>query len=243
MKQVEQVIHAMVNNGGYATLGHLYCNVDITQWGTKTPFASIRRIVQDKRHFFKIRPGLWGLNDYKQEVLAKFDLQNSKTVNDIQIFNHTYYQGLIVEIGNLKGYETYIPLQDQNKQFLQTPLKNISNLNTIYQFTYPHVVKRASGVDVTWFNQRKFPNAFFEVEHSTDFQNSLSKFSDLQDFNARFFIVSAEKKRSRFEWIMENYSLYESIKNYVEFVDYDYIAKLHAKTCEIVSLQQEKIAL
>jgi hypothetical protein len=31
----------MENNGGYATLGYLYQNVDVKDWKTKTPFASI----------------------------------------------------------------------------------------------------------------------------------------------------------------------------------------------------------
>ncbi len=33
-------------------------------------------------------------------------------------------------------------------------------------------------------------HSFFEVEHSTDIQNSLLKFCDLQDFNARMVIVA-----------------------------------------------------
>ncbi len=61
MKQHEAVIEIMTANGGYATLGHLYSEalkVPGVKWNTKTPFASIRRIVQDGRFFFKIRPGL-----------------------------------------------------------------------------------------------------------------------------------------------------------------------------------------
>ena len=72
MKQSKQVIRAMENNGGYATLGYLYQNVNVQYWKTKTPFASIRRIVQDSRFFFKIRPGLWALNDHRDKVLEKY---------------------------------------------------------------------------------------------------------------------------------------------------------------------------
>ena len=71
MKQYEHVIKVMEHNGGYATLGYLYQNVNVNDWGTKTPFASIRRIVQDSRFFFKIRPDLWALNDYKENVLGR----------------------------------------------------------------------------------------------------------------------------------------------------------------------------
>ena len=56
MKQHEAVIQVMKENGGFATLGYLYQNVLKIKdciWETKTPFATIRRIVQDDRFFFK----------------------------------------------------------------------------------------------------------------------------------------------------------------------------------------------
>lgn len=34
------------------------------------------------------------------------------------------------------------------------------------------------------------PHSFFEIEHSTDIQNSLLKFNDLQDFYVRMVIVA-----------------------------------------------------
>ena len=60
MKQYEAVTKVMEENGGFATLGCLYQNVlkvPNCEWKTKTRFASIRRIVQDERFFFKIKPG------------------------------------------------------------------------------------------------------------------------------------------------------------------------------------------
>jgi hypothetical protein len=60
MKQYEAVMKVMEENGGYATLKHLYENVlkvSEVEWKTKSPFASMRRIVQDNRFFFKIHQG------------------------------------------------------------------------------------------------------------------------------------------------------------------------------------------
>lgn len=83
MPQVEQVIKIMETNGGYATLGFLYQNVDVSKWKTQTPYASIRRIVKDERYFFKIKPRLWALNEYKEEVLKnlKFKVVLTKMKN------------------------------------------------------------------------------------------------------------------------------------------------------------------
>ncbi|MFQ6610335.1 MAG: hypothetical protein ACE5D7_05980, partial [Fidelibacterota bacterium] len=188
MTQTKQIIEVMKNNGGYATLGFLYQNVKTKNWKTKTPFASIRRIVQDNRYFFKIRPGLWALNSFRKQIAKKFEIDGSQQKESE--FTHYYYQGLILEIGNLKGFNTYIPPQDKNKIFLDKTLSDLSTTNEIYKFTYDGIVKRAKTVDVIWFNKRNLPSYFFEVEHSTDFQNSLLKYFDLQDFHSKFFIIS-----------------------------------------------------
>jgi hypothetical protein len=233
MKQFEQVILAMRNNGGYATLGFLNQHVDVSKWATKTPFASIRRIVQDERLFFKIRPGLWALKECRNDILAKFDIEESKKKVD---FSHTYFQGLLLEIGNLKGLNTYVTPQDKNKKFLNSKsLGEISSVKQIFEFTFDHIVDRAKTVDVIWFNNRNFPDSFFEVEHSTDIQNSLLKFNELQDFNARFYIVSAVERKREFESKI-SYSAFNAIQDRVEFRDYEFIARLHTKSCELSSV-------
>lgn len=64
MKQHEAVIQTLEKLGGQATLGQLYqevMKIKDCEWKTKTPFASIRRIVQVNTEIFKVRPGLWAL--------------------------------------------------------------------------------------------------------------------------------------------------------------------------------------
>lgn len=119
MRQYEAVIKIMEENGGYATLSYLYekvLKVPNVIWKTKTPFATIRRIVQDDRFFFKIKPGLWALKNYRDklpnEILSL--IEEDKKVEEEGDFTHSYYQGMIVEIGNIKGFKTYVPPQDKN---------------------------------------------------------------------------------------------------------------------------------
>lgn len=233
MTQTEQVINVMEENNGFATLGFLYQNVKTNNWKTKSPFASIRRIVQDDRYFFKIRPGLWALNSFRKEIEVKFKI--NKVEKNEKEFTHYYYQGLILEIGNLRGYNTYIPPQDKNKIFLDKKLSQLSSVNEIYNFTYQEIIKRAKTIDVIWFNNRKLPSYFFEIEHSTDFQNSLLKFYDLQDFHSEFYIVSNIKRQREFLDKI-NLSAFEKIKNRVKFVDYNFISNFHSKSFELNSL-------
>ena len=87
--QEQQVIDVLRQIGGYATLGDLYRLVDTKSWATKTPNESIRRIVQQSEEIFKIQPGLWALEDCREEVMRKFDLLPNEKQCEEQ-FTHGY---------------------------------------------------------------------------------------------------------------------------------------------------------
>lgn len=234
MKQYEAVIEVMKNKGGYATLGELYKEVfklQGVQWASQTPFASIRRIVQDERFFFKIKPGLWALKTHKEQVLKLFEIGKKQSPAE-KDFSHTYYQGLLVEIGNLKKYQTFVPAQDRNRRYLDKPLKDIATIDQFFNFSYDHIVGRASTIDVSWFNDRKLPHAFFEIEHSTDFKNSLLKFVELQDFNVEFRLVADKLKEKQCRSTL-TMSAFKTIAHRVKFLPYDVVAELHIKTVEL----------
>ena len=112
MNQKECVVEALASLGSMATLFDLYHKTDVSTWGSKTPFASIRRIVQTNKEFYKVRAGLWGLCDFRDKNLAKTG--DSKSEQN-EKFTHSYFQGVIVEIGNLRHFQTFIPAQDKNK--------------------------------------------------------------------------------------------------------------------------------
>lgn len=238
MKQHEQVIKVMEKMGGIATLGQLYQNVDVSNWGTKTPFASIRRIVQDERFFFKIKPGLWALKKYENEILKKYPVSKKSPKSKVDEFNHTYYQGLLVEIGNLEGFQTFIPYQDKNKIYLSKPLKEYAKLERIYNFTYDKVVRRTVTIDVSWFNERSYPDSVFEVEYSTDIDKSLLKFLELQDFYVKFNIVADNARRREFESKISS-STFDPIRKRVSFIDYEKLSRYHSKVFEYYSIKNQ----
>ena len=241
MKQYEAVIKVMEDNSGYATLGLLNQNVlkvEGCKWKTRTPFASIRRIVQDERFFFKIRPGLWALKAYKDklplEILPVKDQPKAKR----EEYNHTYYQGLLVELGNFKRYKTFVPSQDKNKLYLGKKLSELATVSNIYEFSYERIVRTTQTIDVTWFNERDFPASFFEVEHSAPILNSLLKFVALQDFYTDFRIVADEVRRKEFQAKLSLVA-FKPISKRVEFCSYDAVAELHSKTSEFISIESK----
>jgi hypothetical protein len=238
MKQHEAVIQAMKENGGYATLGQLYQSVPKIpdcKWKTKTPFASIRRIVQTHDDFFKVRPGLWALTSERAKILVLFsdDISSPKK----REYTHYFFQGLVVEIGNLKGYQTFVPFQDKNKPIAQRRLGEIATLSGFYNFTYDEILRRAQTIDVTWFNSRKYPDAFFEIEHSTDIYNSLLKFVEFQDFRIDFYVVADNLRRAEFENKI-TFNAFTPIKPFVKFLDYDEVSELHTKISASVLAEQ-----
>lgn len=227
--QTQQVIDTLRKCGGYATLGNLYHLVDTKSWSTKTPNESIRRIVQQSEDIFKIQPGLWALEECREEVMRKFDIQ-PREAKSVELFTHGYYQGLIIEIGNMKHYTTYVPAQDQNRKFLEKNLKEICSTIHIPNFSYENLTDRARTVDVIWFNERKMPNSFFEVEHSTDIQNSVTKFCDLQDFNSRFLIVAPRNRKEQFDKVMSR-TAFKDVRERVKFHSYESILRQYELMC------------
>jgi hypothetical protein len=239
MYQYQAVGHVMQENGGYATLKHLYQHaphVEGSEWKTKTPNASIRRIVQRRDLFFKIRPGLWALEDQREE-LPEHVYDESATAEVQEQYTHWYFQGLLTEVGNMRRAETWVPSQDKNRAFLDRTLADVRSLERIPEFGYENVVKRAQTVDVVWFNERQMPDCLFEVEFSTDFQNSLHKFLDLQDYYANFVIVADETRKRQFEKRISQ-SGFGPIRDRVDFFNFDKVSQLHAATEQTDELAQ-----
>ena len=128
-----------------------------------------------------------------------------------------------------------------NRLFLNEKLATLSTLDVLPGYSYPSIVKRSSTVDVIWLNEREMPHSFFEVEHSTDIQNSLVKFNDLQDFYARMIIV-ADKMRKQ-EYLQKiKYSSFANLnkENRVSFLDYETVNKQYET---IIEQQQYEIIL
>ena len=147
--------------------------------------------------------------------------EENKDSEEVKQFNHSYYQGLLLTIGNFRNLKTFVPNQDQNKLYGKQKLGDLRTLQVLPNFSYNNFVHRSSTIDVIWFNERNMPDSFFEVEHSTDIQNSLLKFNDLRDFYVRMVIVADERRKQ--EYLSKiNYSSFEILnkEKRVHFLSY-----------------------
>jgi DNA adenine methylase Dam len=235
MNQREAVVEAMKANGGYAMLGHLYkeaLKIPGVEWGTKTPFKSINRIVQNERYFFRIRPGLWALLEAKDKLPPDIS-KKAKPESD-----HTYYQGLLVELGNLRKQQTFVPAQDRGRKFLGKPLGDVATVEKIYRFTYDEIVRRAATVDVVWFSERKFPAEFIEVENTTDIGSKFHKFLDFDVFTTKFRIVAPNARQEEFKSRLKQ-PVFKSIAGRTRFTSYETVADLHIKASAMAAMEAQ----
>lgn len=129
-----------------------------------------------------------------------------------------------MEIGKYEHQKTYIPAQDKNRKYMGHILSEITDTTELPQFTYDNLLRKARTVDVIWFNEREMPAAFYEVEHTTDIKNSLSKFYELQDFHAGFYIVADKQREKEFEDKL-HVSMFQPIEKRVEFLDYERVVR------------------
>ena len=70
------------------------------------------------------------------------------------------------------------------------------------------------------------PSNFYEVEHTTDIKNSLSKFYELQDFYADFHIVANASRKKESEDKL-HVSMFGPIEKRVKFVDYMRVVNMY----------------
>lgn len=244
MKQSEAVIQTLERLGGVATLGQLnqeVFKIKECEWKTKTPFASIRRIVQENENIYTIKAGLWALKSFQKELEQKgiiVETEKNKDSKEVIEFNHSYYQGLLLTIGNTNGFGTYVPSQDKNKKFVNGTLGDLRTIQQIPNYSYNNFVQRSSTIDVIWFNEREMPDSFFEVEHSTDIYNSLGKYVDLQDFYTKMYIVADVKRKAEYEHKIKSGS-YDKIRKEqrVKFLSYDDLEKQYKQTIDLQSVQ------
>ena len=223
----EAIEMAIVELGYIATLKDIYQLAPKYKgsFNGKTPNNTINERVQRNDNFIKLKPGLYGLKNHLDKLPDEFNPNVEKTEADEIIITHSYMQGLLLEIGNMQGYKTFTP--DKSGLFVKKKLDEIMGIKEVPKFTFDKIIQTTKYIDVIWFNERNFPYQVFEVEHSTNFINSLVKFTDLQEFRVKMTIVAPER-RKKFEQEKNRFA-FEAISDRVEFYSYDQVEKEYKK--------------
>lgn len=192
----EAIEKVMLANGYFASLQHIYKEFPNYRALTgKTPFKTIQERVQRDSRFTRIGVGVYGLTEFLHKI-QKAEMPKKK--KERIEFQHSRIQGMLLEIGEQRQYGTYTP--DKRKTFDGKMLGLIASIIECPRFTFSHIIEESvKFIDVVWFNQRKFPSHVFEIEHSTNFRDALIRFTELQDFTTKFFLIAPEERQDKFK--------------------------------------------
>lgn len=120
----------------------------------------------------------------------------TKSKNTIEQSFHSILQGRLIEVGNIRGFQTFCP--NKSKLFNGRFLSDIATLDTCpnLQFSDYDVLRQ---IDVLWFRERGsnlIPECGFEVEISTGTWSGVGRLASLFDYtNTRLYVISDDGKK------------------------------------------------
>lgn len=122
---------------------------------------------------------------------------------------HSVLQGRLLEIGNIRGYQTFCP--NKSKIFNRKPLGQIATLSTCpeLQFSDYNILRQ---IDVLWFREKAekyIPECAFEVELSTGTWSGVGRLATLLDYaNTGLYVISDEPQK--YNQVMRSFAEYKN---------------------------------
>jgi hypothetical protein len=155
--------------------------------------------------------------------------------NTVEESLHSVLQGRLIEIGNIRGYETYCP--DKSRVFNDRKLVEITTLQTCpeLQFSDYNLLRQ---IDVLWFRSKGnnfIPEYAFEVELSTGVWSGVGRMATLIDYsNVGLYIIANDAKK--YNQVIS--SLYD-ISNRYKFIANDVLGDLYSAELNLKDLRYE----
>ena len=153
---------------------------------------TIRRVVRQYKIFEPVPPdrsGIYRLVEAKspQPASQNIDSQNAEV-------NHDIAQGMLATLGNIYGYETFVPAHDQTiREFQGRKLKDVVTVRDCTDIFRGPNLSKVREIDVIWFDEDDyglFPVYAFEVEHTTRIKNGLDRLLKIpKRFPVRLLVI------------------------------------------------------
>lgn len=168
-------------------------------------------------------------------LLAPPQFHEEETRNTVEESLHTVLQGRLLEIGNLRGFETFCP--DKSRKFNDKKLEDISTLKTCpeLQFSDYNLLRQ---IDVMWFRPRGnnfIPEYAFEVELSTGVWSGVGRMSTLIDYkNVNFYVIANDPRK--YKQVINSFNEHG---DRFRFVANDLVGKLYSAELNLRELRVE----
>ncbi|HMV25816.1 MAG TPA: hypothetical protein PLH27_00910 [bacterium] len=161
----------------------------------------------------------------------KFDEnEKPKTVEESL---HSVLQGRLLEIGNIRGYQTFCP--DKSRKFNDKNLEEVSTLKTCpeLQFSDYDLLRQ---IDVIWFKTRGnnyIPEYAFEVELSTGVWSGVGRMATLMDYsNVGLYVIANDSKK--YSQVINSFTEYQ---DRYKFIANDLVGELYSAELNLKQLR------
>jgi hypothetical protein len=215
---------------------------DVEVWDKTKPIVDmVQRLqfISNKDHYgVHFQGGVKRISeaDYYTIIEFKPPIGAAKLGVEMQTeYSHALMQGMLVELGNLLGYDTYSA--DQAPKYRDTTVGELATFESLPEFTSKRILNTVRQIDVIWLED-EFPVCCFEVEHSTDVTKGLLRMHQLARFQTQFFIVGADSLRRKFETETSKSPFYQHRDRYF-FRSYKEVERLYQQTKRFVALRDE----
>jgi hypothetical protein len=169
-----------------------------------------------------------------QLLLAPPTIKDEKR-NTVEDSLHSVLQGRLIEIGNIRGFETYCP--NKSWKFNDVKLEELITLKTCpqLQFSDYNLLRQ---IDVLWFRPKGnhfIPEYAFEVEISTGVWSGVGRMATLMDYsNVGLYVISNDSKK--YTQVLSSH--YENANRY-HFVANENLGDLYAAEKNLRELRYE----
>ncbi len=184
---------------------------------------TIRRVVRQYKIFQPVPPERSGI--YKLVEAEIIQLESQSLDSKDPDINHGIAQGMLVTLGNIYGYETFVPVHDQTaRDFQDKKLKDLVTVqNCADVFQGPNLSK-VREIDVLWFSEDDyglFPVYAFEVEHTTKVKSGLDRLLKIPTrFQVGLFVIGPGEGEEKLFDLFVNQTPFRSYRERFAFRPY-----------------------
>lgn len=177
------------------------------------------------------KQGRFNVEGYVGLELLQRSLDADK-LREARAFSHTQVQTLLAEIGQLKGYDVFVPTSDVGRIRWSDSEKFRIRANIPLELK--GVGPLLSEIDVVWVTpSTNSVEGVFEVEHTTTIYSALLRFNDvlLTDSKiGRFSVVSEEGRRSLFaRQLFRPTFMRSGLSEITSFLEYSNVFDWHSR--------------
>lgn len=233
----EVVAEALSALGGEAHLSQIYDRLKDHPKTTSNPTwrDTIRRVVRQYNVFEPVPPERSGV--YRLVPGAVIAPVPSRFEGQTAELDHATAQGMLVTLGAVYGYETFVPKTDQaTRQFQGRPLAEMVSVRDCDEALHSANIRRIREIDVLWFEEDEdglYPVFAFEVEHTTKVKEGLDRLLKIPArYQARLFIIGPNEDIAELFRRLLTQEPFRSHRDRFTFRSYQQLQALHNSATE-----------